>query len=218
MLLLLCILQKKEQSLEPPPTCTPRPWYGRDGTPPKWSRSGRRRPRPRPRTGPTLDKLWCWLRLPGLVRLPLRRSFLMKMQGKKAFKKYSCQSNKYNITPHQLYRPHRHNHPPRLHSKTLVPQCSPASWWLQQRIHNPTQSLDADFFVSHDCIKYCPSSTHMLIVTGKKMAEFTIPLSSPEFAVVIHLAELGAPFKAGLLRIPAWPFLCVWPCVFLYLW
>ena len=43
----------------------------------------------------------------------------------------------------------------------------------------------------------------MLIVTGKKMAEFTIPMSSPEFAVVIHLAELGAPFKAGLLRVPA---------------
>ena len=203
LLLILCILPEKEQIWVPLLKNKWRWGCGRDGTPPLWSRSGRRRPRPRPRTGPTLGKLWCWLRLPGLVRLPLRRSFLMKMQGEKAFKKYSCQSNKYNITPHQLYLPHRHNHPPQLHSKTLVPHCSPASWWLQQRIHNPTQSLDADFFVSHDCIKYCPSSTHMLIVTGKKMAEFTIPLSSPEFAVVIHLAELGAPFKAGLLCVPA---------------
>ena len=48
-------------------------------------------------------------------------------------------------------------------------------------------------------IKYSPSSTHMLIVTGKKMAELSIPLGSPVFAVVVHLAEFGAPSKAGIL-------------------
>jgi len=35
--------------------------------------------------------------------------------------------------------------------------------------------------------------TIMLIVTGKKMAELPIPLGSPVFAVVVHLAEFGAP-------------------------
>ena len=42
-------------------------------------------------------------------------------------------------------------------------------------------------------------TTHMLIVTGKKMAELPIPLGSPVFAVVVHLAEFGAPSKAGKL-------------------
>ena len=37
----------------------------------------------------------------------------------------------------------------------------------------------------------------MLVVTGKKMAELSIPLGSPVFTVVIHLAELRAPVKEG---------------------
>ena len=39
----------------------------------------------------------------------------------------------------------------------------------------------------------------MLIVTRKKMAELAIPLGSPVFAVVVHLAEFGAPAKARIL-------------------
>ena len=39
-------------------------------------------------------------------------------------------------------------------------------------------------------------TTHMLIVTGKKITEFSIPLGFPVFAVVIHLTKLRAPVQA----------------------
>ena len=38
-------------------------------------------------------------------------------------------------------------------------------------------------------------TTHMLIVTGKKITEFSIPLGFPVFAVVIHLTKLRAPVQ-----------------------
>ena len=93
-----------------------------------------------------------------------------------------------SLFPYPLYLLCINSCPQYKRGKILDPQCSQPKKWRQRRIYSPEKSFS---------LKYHRRSSYMLVVTGEQVTQGTVPSCSPELAVVIDLAELGALVGAG---------------------